>query len=406
MGLRTLRDLDWRNPQQILLKVGVEVRAGSFPEKLISWGVKDVIGFRLCMNPEGPVGASAQGSAAPAASTSATSNGNLPMATSERPKPLVLNLGGGVKMEMVGCPAGKFMQRGYASVWDGSSEDRKRFHVAEITRPFWFGKYPVTISEWNRLMPSATPLPGVKQTDMDPRVPIQIYIGGTMGLSRQTAEEFMSKLTRKFKHLLPPGYVFRWPTDAEWEYALRANSTDPSDPFSNLNLPQDRIDAAFIHYDDCEKYWLKRGCSPEVFKRDRMAPYPPVGSRTPNAWGIYDMGGPALEALLDSKVEPAEIDKMSITERRKLNLDRYILLSTTNNARDPLTFEADKPGGKRWTSCRWGFVSCNSKMHPVTAYGQFGIDYTLRKWFTLKLRLVVGPDLLKERGITPPKLDK
>ena len=70
----------------------------------------------------------------------------LPKETSARPKPLVLDLGGGVKMEMVGCPAGAFMM-GY-----DASKPEYTPHEVTITRPFWMGRFPVTVEQWGRVM--------------------------------------------------------------------------------------------------------------------------------------------------------------------------------------------------------------------------------------------------------------
>ena len=72
-----------------------------------------------------------------------------PGKVSIRPKPLVFDLGEDVKMEMVGCP------NGIGALWPDTN------CIFEITRPFWFGKYPVTMGEWNRLMPPVALPPGM-----------------------------------------------------------------------------------------------------------------------------------------------------------------------------------------------------------------------------------------------------
>ena len=401
-GMRILRDAAWRDRRQAQLQMGGHWIGVASPETSNDPNdppdkSNDLVGFRLCMNPEGPVGASAQGNAAPAAS--AVSNEKLPMATSEQPKPLVLDLGGGVKMEMMGCPAGKFVMTGYMSQEYKDLPNGGK-HSVEITRPFWIGKYPVTIEQWQRLMSKVEPLPGVKPKHMDPKTPVQVLLNNTSmgGLSRKTAEAFMAELTRKFKRQLPPGYIFRLPTEAEWEYAFKANSSDPDDPFANQNPPKERIFESFVLYEDSERYWQERGCDSVLFaQKNGLAPYIPVGQRKPNAWGIFDMGGCTLECFLDSYVKGPRPWQES-------HRDVFV-----DNVKDPLVFD-DDPSQKRTVLSRYGF---RSKEHlrwekgPSSAHGRWGVDYNL-KWGggALKIRLVAGPDLLKERGITPPKLDK
>ena len=324
---------------------------------------------------------------------------NMAVAYGERPQPLVLDLGDGVKMEMVGCPSGKFLMQ-----YDSQELPNGGKLPVEITRPFWFGKYPVTIAEWERLMPPAALPKGVKRENVDPRVPVQKFHDPQLGWNRKEAEDFMERLTKKFRRLIPAGYVFRLPTDAEWVYAFRANSTDPNDPFGSRRgvlsrgVPYERLTDYFVQFEDCKKYWLARGCDVSKYSDGGvwggMAPYIPVGSRRPNAWGIYDLGGPALEFSLDvwERAFPQPNQNAEWFEA---------------GIRDPLWFAPQKPH----TLGRFGFgikdEGINGKKSPVSNHGMRGERYNLKGgWYVAKLRLVVGPDLLKERGLTPPKLDE
>ncbi len=83
---------------------------------------------------------------------------------------------------------------------------------------------------------------------------------------------------------LPKGYVYRLPTEAEWEYACRAGTTGP------YSFEGDYNNIAILNSYMC----LSKGGGYMGFFTS-----PTPDNRQPNAWGLYDMHGNVFEWCLD-----------------------------------------------------------------------------------------------------------
>jgi formylglycine-generating enzyme required for sulfatase activity len=174
---------------------------------------------------------------------------------SEAPKPRdmdTVDLGGGVKMELVWVPAGSF-QMGSPSSESGRSDDEGPVHAVELDG-FWMGKYEVTQEQYEAVMgKNPSNFKGTKN-------PVEM-------VSWKDAREFCRKASEK------TGKGIRLPTEAEWEYACRAGTTTRfcfGDSDNGLD----------------EYAWYTANSGSKTH---------PVGEKKPNEWGLYDMHGNVWE---------------------------------------------------------------------------------------------------------------
>jgi formylglycine-generating enzyme required for sulfatase activity len=187
-------------------------------------------------------------------------------------------------MKFVLIPSGTF-QMGSPDTEVGRSPDEGPQHAATITRPFYFGVYPVTQEQFQRVMntnPSHFGRTGRGSKQVkgeDPKLlPVERVPWGS-------AVQFCRKLS-ELREEQALGRQYRLPTEAEWERACRGGKAP--EPF-HLGAS---LSAAQANFDGREPYG-----EAEV----EPSPGHPtgVGSYPPNDYGLYDLHGNVWEWCSD-----------------------------------------------------------------------------------------------------------
>lgn len=146
-----------------------------------------------------------------------------------------------IGMELVSVPAGSFMMGS-----ENGSADEKPVHQVAIREGFYMGRYEVTQAQWQQVMGSN---PSHFKGD---NLPVDY-------LSWNDTQEFIRKL-----NAMNDEYVYRLPTEAEWEYACRAGAI--GDRAGDLDAMA----------------WYNENSDGKTH---------PVGQKQPNSFGLYDMHG-------------------------------------------------------------------------------------------------------------------
>jgi formylglycine-generating enzyme required for sulfatase activity len=205
-----------------------------------------------------------------------------------------IDLGNGIKLELVLVPAGQFVMGDTA----GGPDEQPA--VVRIEKPFWMGRCEISNEQFRLFDPrhdSKYEEGDFLQFSEEERgYPVNGPKQPAVRVSWKQALQFCRWLSKK------TGLAFTLPTEAQWEYACRAGTDTPlsygglGDDFGKWGNLAD----ASLRKVDLFGWGLPVGAIPpwrpaEVRVNDGARVSAPVGSYRPNAWGLRDMHGNVAE---------------------------------------------------------------------------------------------------------------
>ena len=179
-----------------------------------------------------------------------------PLATAEANSETFTN---SIGMQLKLIPAGSFLMGSPES--EQERKENEIQHKVTLTKSFYLGIYEVTQEQYEKVMGSnPSKFKGAK-------LPVEM-------VNWDDAREFCEKLSQLEKNM-----TYRLPSEAEWEYAARAGT-------KTAYYWGDDFDARYA--------WCYENSGGKTQE---------VGTRQPNAWGLYDMSGNVWEWCEDWKAE-------------------------------------------------------------------------------------------------------
>ncbi len=180
-----------------------------------------------------------------------------------------------LKQKLVWLDSGEFMMGSPLPEVSRLPNEGPQLRV-RFSRGFWMGMHEVTQADYYTLLKE-----GTAQT-MGTHAPVD-------RVTWADANYYCMSLTKRERLAgrLPDGYIYRLPTEAEWEYAARAGTETPFSFGEFANPAQGNFKGSYpVHNKSASTATGHYGALP-------------VGSYSPNGFGLHDLHGNVAEWTLD-----------------------------------------------------------------------------------------------------------
>jgi formylglycine-generating enzyme required for sulfatase activity len=160
-------------------------------------------------------------------------------------------------------------------------------HSVTISRGFWMTKYLVRQGDYLAVVgnnPSYFTTNNGFTSDLTRPVDTVTWSDAANYCTLRTQQE-------RVAGLIPTNYMYRLPTEAEWEYACRAGTTTAFYLGSGLHLGQANFNSRYEYDAAVGEIYNTNGLDLQITTS--------VGSYAANGWGLYDMIGNVLEWCQD-----------------------------------------------------------------------------------------------------------
>ena len=235
----------------------------------------------------------------------------------------------GINLKMAKCPAGTFIMGSPEGELDKSVNESQ--HQVTLTQDFYIGIYEVTQIQYFTAMNTN---PSNFKDGLANEEPTTSANYPVETVKWTDAKSFCTWLNTNITSSVPADYHFDLPTEAQWEYACRANTT------TSLNNGTDIIKSTGIDPYLHEVAWYKGNSATST---------QPVGGKKPNNWGLYDMHGNVNEWCLDSRDEDWRIDYLPgpVTDPYYTNGPEYIIRGGCYNSGENKRYRSAARDGKK-----------------------------------------------------------
>jgi formylglycine-generating enzyme required for sulfatase activity len=182
-----------------------------------------------------------------------------------------------------------------------------------VSQPYWLGATPVTHGQWRAVMggdlsDQARKAFGTSNALIERLGAVEPEVAMYF-VDWHEAMDFCARLNERARAagVLPAGYAFTLPTEAQWEYACRAG-TSGAVYGADLDAIAWYSSNSSVNYDGPPWNALALGAKPG----NGQAGPRQVGQKQPNAWGLYDMLGNVYQWCRD--FAPGSLPGGSVTD--------------------------------------------------------------------------------------------